>query len=100
MLKERMAAVIIRDKKLLLVTGFDLGVYWLPGGKPHEGESHLETITREVFEELGVKVNFGKNPDYGSAEDRKEAGVFNRMKNHYYLASGFDGEIQPMAAVT
>lgn len=49
-------AIIIKDKKLLLVTGHNAGYYWTPGGGAEEGESPEQTLYREVQEELGAKI--------------------------------------------
>lgn len=48
--------LIIKDKKILLVTGHDAGFYWTPGGGVEEGETVLETLHREIKEELGLTV--------------------------------------------
>lgn len=47
------------DNKLPIVKGS--GWYQLPGGKPEEGESKMETIKREMFEETGIKLDLEKN---------------------------------------
>ncbi len=33
-IRDRIGAVILKDKKLLLVTGYEETIYWTPGGKP------------------------------------------------------------------
>lgn len=49
-------AIIIRQKRLLLVTGHGADFYWTPGGGLEEGETPEEALVREVREELGVAV--------------------------------------------
>lgn len=49
-------AIIIKDKRLLLVTGHNSDCYWTPGGGVEEGESPEEALRREVQEELGAKI--------------------------------------------
>lgn len=49
-------ALIIRNKKLLLVTGYNAGYYWTPGGGIKEGESPEDALHREVREELGTNI--------------------------------------------
>lgn len=56
MSKDRISAVIIKDKKILLVTGFKEEFYWTPGGKLESGESHEQTLRRELKEELGIEL--------------------------------------------
>lgn len=53
-------AIIIQDKKLLLVTGYNAGYYWTPGGGVEEGETPMQALDREVNEELGVKITSSK----------------------------------------
>jgi 8-oxo-dGTP pyrophosphatase MutT (NUDIX family) len=49
-------AIIIRDKKVLLVSGYGVDKYWTPGGGVEAGETSLQALHREVKEELGVNV--------------------------------------------
>ncbi len=48
------SAVIIEDKKILLVRKKETWI--LPGGKPEPGESDIECLIREVSEELSGVV--------------------------------------------
>jgi len=55
--RTRVSAVIIRDKKLLLLignSGFYKDFYFTPGGGMESGESDMETLTRELKEELQI----------------------------------------------
>ena len=53
-MRHRATALIIRDKKLLLIRE---GEYcYTPGGGIQEGETAEEAITRECMEEIGVSV--------------------------------------------
>lgn len=63
-----MSAVIIKNKKLLLLRG-DEGIYaqfyFTPGGKIEEGESEEMALRRELREELSVEIkNFKKYFEY------------------------------------
>jgi len=62
-MRKTINALIIKDKKVLL---FKKNLVWtLPGGKPKEGESHIETLTREFKEgAFGTEIEIGKY--YGS----------------------------------
>lgn len=52
----KVAVVIVKDKKVLLVTGNDKDFFWTPGGKQDPDESLEETVRREILEELNTSV--------------------------------------------
>ena len=49
-------AIIIKDKKILLLTGHDAGFYWTPGGGIEDGETSVGAVHRELREELNVDI--------------------------------------------
>ena len=49
--------IIIQDDKILLCKNLEQGLYFLPGGHVEEGESQVETFTREMQEEMGKDVS-------------------------------------------
>ncbi len=50
---------ITKDYKMPVVSG-DGNHFQLPGGKPKSGESHLDTMKRELFEETGITLDLRK----------------------------------------
>jgi 8-oxo-dGTP diphosphatase len=52
----KIGLVVIDGDRLLLVKKRDLEFYILPGGKPKQGESDIETLSREIDEELGCGI--------------------------------------------
>ena len=72
-IRHRASAIIIKDRKLLLVTGSALDIYWTPGGKIDYGETAEQALVRELQEELGL-INVTLAPYFsyiGPAEDRQ-----------------------------
>jgi HAD superfamily hydrolase (TIGR01484 family) len=50
----KVAGVVIRERKLLLVRKRGTGVFLSPGGKPENGETPFQTLARELREEAGL----------------------------------------------
>jgi ADP-ribose pyrophosphatase YjhB (NUDIX family) len=58
--RTRVTAVIIRNKKILLVKGdkgYAKDFFFTPGGKIEEGEGEEEALKRELVEELSLASN-------------------------------------------
>lgn len=49
--------IVVRGNKLLLAYSKNKKAWYLPGGKIEDGESSLDTLQREIFEELTIKLN-------------------------------------------
>jgi len=49
--------IVVRGNKLLLAYSKNKKAWYLPGGKIDDGESSLDTLQREIFEELSIKLN-------------------------------------------
>lgn len=61
-MKDMTAAIIIKDKKILLVHNTKYGTLRIepPGGKKEDNESLEDCAIREVEEEIGVKIKILK----------------------------------------
>ncbi len=55
-MRKRAGALIISDKKLLLINEGDQGFFWTPGGGLEGNESFETALKRELHEELGAKT--------------------------------------------
>ena len=49
--------VVVKGDKLRLAYSKNKKAWYLPGGKIDDGESSLETLQREIFEELNIVLN-------------------------------------------
>ena len=56
-MRHTIRGLIIKDRKVLLVTGHGADFYWTPGGGVEPGETPEETLRREIKEELGVQIH-------------------------------------------
>lgn len=92
---DRVGAVIVKEGKVLLVTGHDMDLYWTPGGRIEEGEDHKTTLRRELQEELGVElVRLTPFVTYDAA--RTTTG---EMRTVYTYFAEIEGEPTPQAEI-
>jgi ADP-ribose pyrophosphatase YjhB (NUDIX family) len=54
MKSKRAGALIIKDKRILLLSNDELDVYWTPGGRLDEGEDFVQALYRELNEEINI----------------------------------------------
>lgn len=90
MLPDRVGALIVKNKKLLLVTGKNAEFFWTPGGKIDERETHEVCLQRELQEELGIAIHsstFYKTFIFSLQDHQKQTG-------HYYFIN-FKGKLRP-----
>lgn len=73
-------------EKIILVQAPN-GAYFLPGGGIEAGESHSETIHREMLEELGFKVSLGEY--FGEAVEY----FYSRHRDTHYYHPGYFYEV-------
>jgi len=95
-MQERIAAIILKNNKILLVAGYDESFYWTPGGKAEKGESHEKTLKRELKDELFIDIISMKN--YIVYEAISEI-TGKRQKIYCYLVS-YEGNYNPQKEIT
>lgn len=57
--------VVVRDNKLLLAYSKNKNAWYLPGGKVDAGETSLQSLQREVWEELTLQIEEAELSYYG-----------------------------------
>jgi 8-oxo-dGTP pyrophosphatase MutT (NUDIX family) len=53
---DKVGGIILNKGKMLVSRNDDKTVFFIPGGKREDGESDLDTLRREIMEELGVNA--------------------------------------------
>ena len=62
--------VIVRNGKFLINKKYNTKMFLMPGGKPKQGESIKECLTREVKEEHKVDLIKNSIKHFGDFEDK------------------------------
>ena len=79
---DKLALLFFKDKQLLMALSRGKNVYYIPGGKRKKGETDQEALTREVQEELCVRLLPSSIRYYGVFEAQahgKPLGIIVRM---------------------
>lgn len=91
----RVAAIIIKEKKILLVKGRVYNELWTPGGKITPGETDEQCLRRELREEVGVELRHLKYfGEYAGLSPYHNHLTINRM----YFAD-IEGEPEPASEI-
>jgi len=93
--KTRVAAIIIRNSKLLMLKGKGYEELWTPGGKIKKGESEEDCLKRELKEEIRAKLT--KLKFFGEYSGKSFYHEY-ITKNRVYIVS-IEGKIKPGAEI-
>lgn len=96
---DKSAWIHLENGRLLSTRSRGRDAYYVPGGKPEPGESRLETLVREIREELTVEIDPGTARLYGVFEAQAHShpdGVLVRMACYF---AEHAGEIRPAAEI-
>ncbi|MEV4826564.1 NUDIX domain-containing protein [Micromonospora sp. NPDC049274] len=96
---DKVAWILIEDGRVLSTRSQGKDVWYLPGGKREPGESDLETLRREIDEELSVEVDVRDAVHLGtfSAQAHGHAtGITVRMTCY---RAGYRGRLRPASEI-
>lgn len=96
---DKIAWIHIEDGRVLCARSKGKNTYYFPGGKREAGESDIDTLKREIEEELSVHIKEDTISHYGNFQAEahgKETGTIVNMS--CYIAD-FEGELSPASEI-
>ena len=78
--------IIIKDRKIAMVHSIKYDYYKLPGGGMNAGETQVETLIREIYEETGIIIKPASIIEYGLVhriQKGTEEDIFIQDNFHY-----------------
>lgn len=96
---DKLAFIFIKDRQILMTLSKGKDTYYIPGGKREGNETDIEALSREVEEELTVKIIPETVEHYGTFEAQahgKPEGTVVRMTCY---EADFDSELQPSSEI-
>ncbi|WFE98945.1 NUDIX domain-containing protein [Micromonospora sp. WMMD964] len=96
---DKVAWILIEDGRVLSTRSMGKEAWYLPGGKREPGETDLETLRREIGEELSVEIDVPSAVHLGvftAAAHGHAAGVTVRMTCY---RAGYRGRLQPASEI-
>ncbi len=92
------ALALIRDNKVLMAKNFYTDKYYIPGGTIEKNETTIETLIREIKEELSVDVIKDSIEYLGTYEDIATTHPDSIVQIRLYLGE-VEGELKPDSEV-
>ncbi|MFB9431267.1 NUDIX hydrolase [Streptoalloteichus tenebrarius] len=96
---DKVAWVLLADGRVLAARSHGKDVFYFPGGKREAGESDLDTLAREVREELTVEIDRSSAEHFGTFEAEahgRQADVLVRMTCY---TADYQGTLAPSAEI-
>ena len=96
---DKIALLLIKDKRVLMTRTYGKTAYYFPGGKREGDESDSEVLIREIKEELGVDIKpetINYIGTFSAQADGKPIGTF--VESKFYKAE-YNGELIPTSEI-
>ncbi|WP_374969935.1 NUDIX domain-containing protein [Terrabacter sp. BE26] len=92
---DKVAWVEVVDRRLLAARSAGRALFYLPGGKREPGESDVETLAREVEEELSVSVDPASAVHAGTFEAPADGRPDGRVVRLTCYTADHSGDLAP-----
>jgi 8-oxo-dGTP diphosphatase len=69
---EKVAWVLVQRGLVLVTRNHGKELFYFPGGHREPGESDIDTLTREISEELTARIDVGSAEHFGTFETRAD----------------------------
>jgi 8-oxo-dGTP diphosphatase len=92
---DKVAWIRIEDGAILSTRSAGKDVFYLPGGKREAGESDLETLVREIREELSVTIVAGTAEHAGTFEAQAHGHPDGTIVRMTCYTADYRGELRP-----
>lgn len=96
---DKIAWIHLQDGRVLSTRSRGKTTWYLPGGKRDPGESDLETLAREVREELDVSVDVSKAKLLGVFEAQAHGHAPGVMVRMTCYTAPYQGELAPSSEI-
>jgi len=90
-LVDKIGLVFIRNRKVLMARSLGSNIFYIPGGKRETGETDLQCLGREIYEELGQNIIADTAQPFGiyyAQAHNKPSGSLIKMTCYMALLTG------------
>lgn len=96
---DKVAWIRVEDGRVLSTRSRGKDVWYLPGGKREAGESDLDTLAREIAEELGVAVDRESAVHVGTFTAQAHGHAAGTVVRMTCYAADYQGELRPESEI-
>ncbi len=96
---DKLAFINIENEKVLMSLSRGKNTWYIPGGKREGEETDLQALTREVEEELSIKLVLQTIKLYGVFEAQAHGHPIGTMVRMTCYTADFEGELLPASEI-
>lgn len=96
---DKVGWIHVEKRTLLLVRSKGKDMFYFPGGKREEGESDLESLARELKEELGIDLQLETAHYFGTFRAEAHGQEVPTHVEAILYTGAFDGKLEPQSEI-